>query len=296
MAETPTGELIKASDAHKGGSYACPACKQSFVLRRGKRKRPHFAHKALSPNCTPETALHHSFKTLMHEKIQKHIEQSLPLKIQWDCSNCGEIHTGNLLKKAVKVQLEANLEICRPDIALLDKDGSTIAVIEVVVTHAPEETTLEYYQQNRIAIVIYSLDSDEDIKRLDDEVLKPDNVSLCTNPKCLKCGNKMTKKYLEIIDASCWKCHAPMKVAALSSRLWYLGISDFSDSDIQLANQKGCFLKSQYSNVEKERYIANTCRKCNRFIGNHYLFRDYVSFIELEREELDAGYYCHHCQ
>lgn len=295
IAETPTRQLIKARDADKGGGYTCPVCKQPFVLRKGSQKRPHFAHKVLSPNCTPETALHHSFKTLLHDKIQKHLEQNLLLRIQWNCSNCKEIHTGNLLKKAVQVRLEHNLGICQPDIALLDKNGCMIAVIEVIVTHAPKQATLEHYKQNRIAVVLYSLKSDEDIERLDGEILEPNDVNLCTNPKCPKCGEYMHKKQLLIIEAKCWKCHAPTKVAALQSRSGYLGRSDFSESDVQLANQNGCFLKSQYSHVVEDKYVANTCRKCRKFIGDHYLFRDYVADLEYEREELDAGYYCQQC-
>lgn len=88
IAETSTGQLIKAIDADKKCAYICPGCKQPFVFRKGSRKRPHFAHKVLSPNCTPETALHYSFKTLFCEKITKYLALNLPLKIRWNCSNC----------------------------------------------------------------------------------------------------------------------------------------------------------------------------------------------------------------
>lgn len=294
-AEMPTGQLIKARDADKGGSYACPVCKQPFVFRKGSQKRPHFAHKVLSPNCKPETALHYSFKTLLYDKIQKHLDQELPLRIQWTCSSCQEIHTGNLLKKAVQVRLEHNLGTCQPDIALLDRNDCMLAAIEVVVTHAPEQATLKFYKQNRIALVLYSLKSDEDIERLDRDVLEPNAVNLCTNPKCPKCGEYMHKKHLLIIDAKCWKCCASMKVAALRSDSEYIGLSDFSESDIELANQNGCFLKSRYSHVVEDKYIANTCRKCGKFIGDHYLFGDYVANLAYERKELDAEYFCDRC-
>lgn len=111
----------------------------------------------------------------------------------------------------------------------------------------------------------------------------------------MKCGEYMQKKQLLIIDAKCWKCYSPMRVAALQSHSGYIRLSDFSESDIQLANQNGCFLKPQYSHVVEEKYVANTCRKCRKFIGDHYLFGDYVANLEYEREELDAGYCCHHC-
>jgi competence CoiA-like predicted nuclease len=71
-ATTSTGQMIHASDANKETAYTCPLCNQPFIFRKGTRKRPHFAHKTLTSNCTPETALHYSFKVLLRDKIQNH--------------------------------------------------------------------------------------------------------------------------------------------------------------------------------------------------------------------------------
>jgi len=293
IGRTSVGQLIKAVDAEKGISYACPVCSQALILRKGTRKRPHFAHKTLSPNCTPETALHYGFKTLLFSKIQKHLDQQLPLEMRWDCSACGGVHTGNLLKKAVKVMLEHNLGTCQPDIALLDEDDCTVAVIEVIVTHAPEQRVLDYYKNNDIAVVAYELESDEDVNQLDALNLKPNSVNVCRNPRCSRCNRHMARKKLLVIDGDCWKCRAPMKVAALEGDMGYEG--DFSPSDIQLATQYGVFLKSHYSRTAEMNYVANTCRKCGAFIGDHYLFTDYVADSSHSRQKLDAGYYCCYC-
>lgn len=293
IGRTSIGQLIKAVDAEKGSSYTCPACNQDLVLRKGMRKRPHFAHKALSPNCTPETALHYGFKTLLFSKIQQHLNRQLPLEMQWDCSICRGVHTGNLVKKAVAVKLEHNLGTCKPDIALLDEHGRTVAAIEIVVTHSPEQTALDYYRNNRIAVVSYELKSDEDVNRLDTPILKPDNVDICRNPKCSKCGNHMSSKHLLIVNGDCWKCGAPMKVAAVQGDMGYE--RDFLPSDIQLATQHGVFMKSHYSRTAGRRYIANTCPVCQAFVGDHYLFTNYVAVTSYSRQELNAGYYCFYC-
>lgn len=293
LGRTSVGQLIKAVDAEKEISYTCPDCTQALILRKGTRKRPHFAHKTLSPNCTPETALHYGFKTLLFNKIQKHLNQKLPLEMQWDCQACGEVHKGNLLKKAVKVRLEHNLGTCQPDIALLDEHDCTLAVIEVIVTHAPEQTVLDYYKNNHIAVVSYKLESDEDINQLDALTLKPNSVDICRNPKCSKCDNYMWMKHLLIIDGNCWKCQAPMKVAALRVRDMDFG-GDFSQSDIQLASKHEVFIKSHYSKTARRKYVANTCHKCGEFIGDHYL-TNYVADPSYSRHELDAGYYCMYC-
>jgi len=293
VAKTSTGQLIKAADAQKGQAYNCLVCSQPLIFRKGTHKRPHFAHKTLSPNCTPETALHYGFKSLLYSKIQDHIDRKQPLEIQWGCNYCHSRHTGNLLKKAVQVKLEHHLGACQPDIALLGQDGRTLAVIEIIVTHFPEQKALSYYEQNQIAVVSYVLRSDDDINCLDSPILKPDDVDLCLHPKCPKCHRHMSKKRLLIIDAKCWKCCSPMRVAALRGDAGYEG--DFSTSDIQLATQHGAFLVERYRQTEGEKYVVNTCRKCRRFIGTYYLFIDYVAVPEYGREELDAGYYCPSC-
>lgn len=212
--------------------------------------------------------------------------------MQWDCPACGGVHTGNLLKKAVKVRLEHDLGTCQPDIALLDEQDCTVAVVEVIVTHAPEQTVLDYYKNNHIAVVSYKLQSDEDVNRLDAATLTPDSVDVCGNPKCSKCDNYMSRKHLLIIYGNCWKCKAPMNVAALRGDMGYEG--DFSPSDIQLATQFGVFMKS-HSRTAGMQYVANTCRKCGAFVGDHYLFTDYVAVPSYSRHKLDAGYYCPYC-
>lgn len=293
VAKADNGELIKAVDAEKGQPYTCLVCNQPLILRKGKQKRPHFAHKSLSPNCTAESALHYGFKILLHKLIQEHIDRKQPLEIRWDCDYCGGSHIGNVLKKAVQVKLEYDLGECRPDIALLDSSGQVIAAIEVIVTHFPEQKVLDYYKQNRIAVVYYILESDKDISRLDTPTLHPDAVDLCLNPKCSKCHKHMARKRLLIFDGKCWKCRSPMRVAAVRGDMGF--IQDFTTSDIQLAKQHGVLLVKQYSRTTGEEYIANTCRKCKAFIGAHYLFTDYVAFPGCSTQELDAGYYCPYC-
>lgn len=296
VAYTQEGHLIKAANAQKGQFYICPKCNKELILRKGKIKPPHFAHKTLSVNCSPETALHYIFKTLLLDKIQQHIKEKLPLDIKWNCDYCSNQHSGNLLKKAVQVKLEHNLGASKPDIALLDKDNKVIAAIEVVVRHSPEQSTLNYYEQNRIILIQYILKTDEDINRLDNPIIEPDKVALCRNPKCSDCGRYKNKKQLLIIDAHCWKCAAQMKVAAIHGEAGYISHSEFSDSDVKLANEKGAWLISQYSCTVGRRYRANTCKKCRAFIGDHYLF-DYITASHYKgdvykKEVFDVGYYC----
>jgi ribosomal protein L37AE/L43A len=311
VATDKDGNLIKAIDAEKGKDFFCPVCKTDPILRKsgniGKgAKRPHFAHRSLTPNCTPETALHYSFKNLLARKIEQHIKTISPLPISWNCKYCGLLHEGNLLKKIKDVKIEHYLTICKPDIALIDKEDKVFAVIEVVVTHKPEETVLNFYNKNNIILIQINLTSDKDIDNLDIKISQPDIVSICYNPKCKTCGEFQQKRIMTIIDGPCWKCDSNMKVATISSSRGglvngtanNLSPSNFNIKEITFAQSKGVLLKTQYSNTVNEKYLANSCNKCGLFAGNFYLFEDYIlpaSNGDLQSETFEIGYHCENC-
>ncbi|MEN8447396.1 MAG: hypothetical protein ABG776_20550, partial [Cyanobacteria bacterium J06555_13] len=102
------------------------------------------------------------------------------------------------------------------------------------------------------------------------------------------------KQSLLIIDGQCWKCDAPLKVAALQGDLGYVG--ELSEEHIGLAAEHGVILKSQYSRTTRSKYVANTCSSCGKFVGGHYLFSNYVAVLDYPRIEVEAGYYCPVCQ
>ena len=294
IATTSTGQMVNANDAEKGIDYTCPLCKQPFILRKGKRKRPHFSHKNLSLNCTPETALHYSFKNLLAKKIQNHIDNKKVLAIKWKCEQCHEYHSGNLLKKAVQVETEYDLGNCKPDIALLGQNNRPVAVIEIIVTHAPEQQALDFYKNKKIAVVPFTLESDKDIHRLQDPILESDSLNLCKNSKCPKCGNYMTKRRLLIVNAKCGNCKAPIKLAALEAE--YIGIGELSQSEFEFATKKGCYLRPRCIRGTNHRYFVNSCRSCNDSIDT---IADIMYEVSCYRnnnpQEFDTGFTCSQC-
>jgi len=281
IGKAPTGELVRADHADKSVSYTCPSCAHDFVLKRGSERRAHFAHKASNPDCKPETALHHGFKTLLFAKIQHHLEQQMPLEVQWCCSHCGGTHNGNLLRKTAEVKLEHHVGDYRPDIALFDADGSVVAVIEVVVTHAPEPSALTYYRANKIAITVLKLKSDADLKRLDPDqpFLNLDRCDQCRNPKCQKCkGFKILRKtYLQ--QEKCFKCkNAHRKFRSIRTTDGFL-----LSQDIEMAKQHGVVL-NQYKGI--------TCPICSASFS--YPASCYSSEFQ-EVDLINSSYYCYLC-
>jgi hypothetical protein len=311
VATDKNGQLIKANDAEKGNDFFCPVCKSELILRKSGKtgkgtKRPHFAHRTLTPNCTPETALHYSFKNLLADKLQKHITEGTPLPFSWNCEFCGGQHSGNLLKKVKDVKVEYNLTVCKPDIALLEDNEKVFGVVEVVVTHKPEENALKYYNDNNIILIQINLTSDKDIDELDNRISQPNKVGTCFNPKCKTCGHFQSKKIMTIIDGPCWKCHSTMKVATISTSSGdmvygqsnHLRPSDFTPNEIEFAKSKGVMLKTQFSKTVQGSYVANSCVKCGSFAGDFYLFTQYIApagYGELPSQTFDIGYHCDYC-
>jgi Competence protein CoiA-like family len=307
IAKDKNGELITAKIAEKGNEFYCVICESNLLLRKsgkiGKnRKRPHFAHKTLTPNCKPETALHFGFKNLLLNKLNRHLENKTILEFNWECEYCFDYHSGNLLKKIKTVKLEYYLKECRPDIALLDFNDKVFAIIEIVVTHKPEEKVIEFYKKNEIILIQINLKSDEDINQVDEKINTPDIVKTCFNPKCKICNNFLHKTKMTIVDGDCWKCKKTMKVAVVEGGLERsgscVGPEKFSKKEIEFATSKGVIIREHYSNVVKEKYLANTCSSCGTFAGNFYLYKEYFSPAqtgELDSVTYDVGHNCNNC-
>lgn len=303
--------LVNAVHAEKGHDYFCPVCNGELILRKsgntGKNaKRPHYAHKILTPNCTPETALHFAFKKLTYDLIKNSLGGGNSLRFSWECQYCSEVHKGDLLKKVSDVKLEYNLSECQPDIALLDSDGAVFAVIEVVVTHKPEEQVLKYYKNNGIILIQYNLIDDLDLYSYKFKIANPDIVNFCFNPKCKDCGHYLLKLKMMVIDATCYRCKSDMKCATVYRQDYgavrlgsnYCDPDDFTQEEIAFARSKGVVLKERYSKMSGYKYLANVCDKCNAFVGNHYLFTDYIAQVGpngYASNEYEVGYECGYC-
>jgi len=305
-AKNDEGILVLAKNAEKGNNYVCAFCDSEMILRKSGKtgkgsKRPHFAHKTLTPNCTPESALHYSFKYLVRDYINKNIHSSSPIDFEWYCKYCGNLHTGNIIKKAKIAIEEYNLKVCQPDIAILNNKDEVYTVIEIVVTHKPERKVIQFYKNENIILIQINLKHDDDLYNFKDKLTNPDIVDFCTNPKCEKCGSYLSNKYMTVIEGDCYRCKKKMKVASINTsdgRLRNLRPSDFTIEEVNIAKSKGVSLVKNYSKTMRTSYIANTCPSCRAFAGDHYIFTDYIApagFGELPSEDFNIGYFCKKC-
>lgn len=204
------GRIVFIQDAIKGLDYYCPDCGERFAVKNSGKtgphsKRPHFAHTGASHNCTPESILHKAFKKLSAELLQTCINEKQSFSIEWACPHCAEKYKGDLLAAAKSVVVEKDLQICRPDISLLDNDGSVVATIEVVVSHEPELPTLSYYAEHGIPMIRVDV-TEEDLNNVAAKLAKPDFVSLCLNTTCTAVNIKSQKRSLVRHHTKCKNC------------------------------------------------------------------------------------------
>ena len=189
--------IINANDAHKGKKYICPSCKNDLILKKSGKtsigsRRPHFAHKSLTVNCSPESVLHYSFKKMLLEVIQYNVLNKIPMNILIECNKCHNKLFMNILGNCLNVKDEYDMKICRPDIALIEENENVYAVFEIVVTHKPEDNIVNYYQKNNILLFQIKLETEKDLENINETLNKkieiktrPDYFNACINPNCI---------------------------------------------------------------------------------------------------------------
>ncbi|MFA6029154.1 MAG: competence protein CoiA family protein [Elusimicrobiota bacterium] len=291
------GKLIHISEVASGKQpdCKCPGCGEPLVARKGNIVRHHFSHESGGSRCG-EGAIHAAAKLLLHQGINKAIQQNRAIGLTWVCKTCLEVHQGQLLKKAVRVVLEAAIDKFRPDIALIDAAGKPVAVIEVIVSHPPEDEAKAFWVGRNIALIEYRIESDFDLENLRDlNTLRVTSVNRCLAPRC-NCGGILVprNRRLYVADVPCWECNRSMKIACGEDRDFSIGPHDFADADVELCRQKGVIFQFKYSRTLHGKYRACVCEHCESFIGRYHLHK--YRYALLSGEAIDGGRICTKCK
>jgi hypothetical protein len=265
------GNLVHVADASKDRNYFCPTCSGAFILRksgnsgRGSR-RPHFSHKQLSPNCTPESVLHYSFKKLLCSDLTAHLLGHTAFPITWSCRTCGSPYTGNLLERVASIRAEYVMADCRPDIALLDERGTVVAVVEIVVSHAPEVSALRHYMENQIVPVQIDLESEDDLANVRGRTANPSSVGLCLDAKCPSYGNDIVKRELIVGLRPCNACFGTMKASVITTAhpFGIRNTTDFNEEELSRSAASGVWFERRYRHGSGEPYDEVVCMNCKR--------------------------------
>ena len=279
------GNLVHINDAEKGKAYYCPSCRKEFILRKSGKtgkgsKRPHFAHNELTTNCSPESALHYSFKRKLIDFLNQYISENRELIVNWNCSICTKDYTRtsikrNLLEKASQIREEHDLKVCRPDIALLNNNGKVIAAIEIVVTHAPEENAIKYYKENGITLIQLNLQSEEDLFKVKEKITNPDRVNFCLKPNCPAFDFHKINRKLIVGFVRCRNCGSKIKSYRLEvdSVFGKMNTDNLTENELKLLVEHGVQMKVKTDRLTGINIPVIKCVNCenrNRMIKSKY--------------------------
>ncbi len=289
------GELVDVNDVESGLACACmcPVCGARLVARKGSKVAHHFGH-FQDTGCNPETVAHALGKRLLMERLSQALAEARPIPIRWPCGLCQDTHEGDVGRRAATVQAEMALGECRPDISLIGRTGRPVALLEVVVSHPPDDNVRNFCAQRSIPLFEFHISSGDILRALQNrDELEATSSDYCLRPKCYNCRAPMHRRFVAVVDAECWRCDGPMKVAMLDNGGLIRGPDCFTEPELAKAQEFGAVIRENYSKTLEDRYMANTCKRCKAFVGKFHL-HDYWHLLE-EARLAPLGFGCPDC-
>lgn len=174
--------------------------------------------------------------------------------------------SGDLLLHAAKVKEEFDLSSCRPDIALLDRNESVIAAIEIVVTHAPEDTAVQFYKERGIVLLQINLSSDNELNKVEARVSSPDSVDYCMNRVCSSYSASTIKRAIQAARTLCGRCRSPLETyrVLVSSLFGKQSSLSFSNNEIDALKARSNMVTVIKDPDTHEPRPVFTCENCKR--------------------------------
>lgn len=174
-----------------------------------------------------------------------------------------------MLEKATLIREEYVLGECRTDIALIDKDDNVLAAIELVDTHKPEVSALQYYKENKIILIQINLTSEEDLIKVEEKAKNPDIVDLCLSPKCQNRDKYVIiNRKITLQPHRCSRCFYPIEKyfieidSVFGKKMSY----DFTDDEINLvksiSDKRGIRIEIGTNQSTNEKYPIFMCLNC----------------------------------
>lgn len=273
------GKVVAAVDALAGENYFCITCQHPMFIRAGLINRPHFAHSVELNTCSPETALHLVAKETIRQGIELALDECRPYPFVWHCLDCYGTNQANLAITPRRILVEKSVYGVRPDLLAINEAGHPLVAIEVVVTHAPEASTLAVYRENKLPVVVIGDITWDDIgemeKGLSHVSVHVEN-GFCRSPEhppdCPHCHSHLTPIKIEVWHGySCYRCLAPIPVLFFSKMLLWdneRGLKELS----RIAREKGVpFIF--YRNRRGEFHAAHRCPMCHSWQFNLSVYR-----------------------
>ena len=181
--------VININDAVKGNSYSCISCNDTLVVKQGKIKKWHFAHKHEQDNCSVETYLHKLAKQRFCDVYSDCLANNKPFFIERQCEikfeSCKENKKFNICEQCAyrrirterfdltkwfkNIEIERSIDTFRADLCLSTVDDSEKIFIEIHVTNKVSENK----QNSEYRIIEIDIETEEDLLSFDNKILSP---------------------------------------------------------------------------------------------------------------------------
>ena len=300
------GSLVWAQDLaasdERPTALRCVGCDEPVLLRSGTRNQPHFAHRATGDCSATETALHRAAIRVLAEGVVVAARGQKQFPFPVSCSFCDAFRSGDLARDpGSTADLDRALSNdIRPDILIRGSDGEPRLIIEVVVTHAPEQNALdEYHALDLPVIVVYPTWSALESMRTGlDELAqlqtfagssRVELVSRCYFPRhiesdegmvraCATCSALARLVTLEVAEGPCWSktCSKHIRVLDVNARygdervLIAAGAEELKGT-FEVAKTLGVRLRFRTSKRAGASYFFNVC-ECGAPTGDNFAY------------------------
>ena len=135
-------EAVQIEDAQRGRPHFCFGCDREMIIKRGRIKRPHFAHKAGFVQCEKDNTLHEAAKAFICQGFLRAMVTGGKYYIGYPCERCKTPINVNVAIEGASVASERIVvKGTRSDLTIFQPDGSPRVILEVVVTHDLESDT-----------------------------------------------------------------------------------------------------------------------------------------------------------
>ena len=288
-------KLYDPQRAEKGKHYSCPACKDTVILRKGKIKAAHFAHKA-SETCNQETILHKTAKQLIVEVISdwKCGKIGAPI-VKRKCSSrfCSTSTNQPLPDKVTDALLEYRVADGFVVDVVLIAGNEPAAAIEIKVSHAVDENKANLLSMPFIELEGQAvLENPTIFEPIQDHFL-PFTCDTCKQAKeqfqikvnkiAKRTGIELPDHYYRYGFCSCWKCKREIIVFAWPKASEW-------DNSAPKGRPIPRTIQYRYSKTAGTKYWVNTCPRCKSIQGDYFLFH-YGPLLGINCEDSEDAYY-----
>ena len=274
----PRGAIVTPEDAQRGTTYCCPACSSKLVLRKGEKKRPHYAHKATT-ECSGESALHASAKHLIASTISDGAVPTLHLQ----CKSCFEHFTvpfppDRELRPSVEHLVDGGRVV---DVALLNGEDVALAV-EIVKTSAVTEAKAADLSMPWVELEAEAVLENPTHWRPTQHRLRVWRCRACRRAdiiakeeleKCLARHQiEFDRTLYRAAPAACWKCGQVIPLFRWGDNALFAKSSP--------PTPRPDTVRRAFTKTARARYWANHCPVCGSVQGDFYTTQMAAEFHE----------------